>query len=123
MLIRTLLPPELKFKIYKIIISDLTTQKKNLMNELKLYHRIVNFSVPIQLLIISMLKKLYPELWPLTKRNINYLIDVYNLMKDCNCVHCKYITYHYILLFCYRYFPNLSFIRYHIFYMKPGFKY
>jgi hypothetical protein len=60
-------------KLYKIIISDLTTQKKNLMNELKLYHRIVNFSVPIQLLIISMLKKLYPELWPLTKRNINYL--------------------------------------------------
>jgi hypothetical protein len=52
------------------------------MNELKLYHRIANFSVPIQLLIISMLKKLYPELWPLTKRNINYLIDVYNLINE-----------------------------------------
>ena len=57
MIIRTLLPPELKCKIYKIIVSDLTTQKKNLMNELKLYHRIANFSVPIQLLIIGMLKK------------------------------------------------------------------
>ena len=75
MLIRNLLSPELKCKIYKIIVSDLTTQKKNLMNELKLYHRIANFSVPIQLLIIRMLNKLYPELWPLTKRNSNYLIQ------------------------------------------------
>jgi hypothetical protein len=123
MLIRALLPPELKCKIYKIIVSDLPTQKKNLMNELKLYHKIGNFSVPIQLLIISMLKQLYPELWSLTKRNINYLIDVYNLMKDCNCFHSKYITYPYILLLSYIYFPNFSIIRYHIFYMKPGFKY
>ena len=117
MLIRALLPPELKCKIYKIIVSDLTTQKKNLMNELKLYRKIANFSVPIQLLIISMLKQLYPELWPLTKRNINYLIDVYNLMKDCNCFHSKYINYPYIRLFSYRYFPNVSFIKIHIFYL------
>lgn len=123
MLIRTLLPPELQYKIYKIIVSDLTVQKKNLMNELKLYHRIGNFSIPIQLLIINMLKKLYPDLWPLTKRNMNYLIDVYNLMEDCNCFHCRYITFPFRLLFRYRNFPDLSFIRYHIFYLHAGFKY
>ena len=58
MLIRTLLLPELKYKMYKIIVSDLTVQKKNLMNEIKLYHRIDNFSIPIQILIINMLKKI-----------------------------------------------------------------
>ena len=42
-IVRILLPPELKCNIYKIIVSDLTTQKKNLMNELKLYHIIANF--------------------------------------------------------------------------------
>jgi hypothetical protein len=88
------------------------------MNELKLYHRLGNFSIQIQLLIINVLKKLYPDLWPLTKRNVNYLVDVYNLMEDCSCFHCRYITYPYSLLFRYRDFPNLSFIRYHIFYMQ-----
>jgi hypothetical protein len=82
------------------------------MNELKLYHRLGNFSIQIQLLIINVLKKLYPDLWPLTKRNINYLVNVYNLMEDCNCFHCRYITYPYSLLFRYRDFPNLSFIWY-----------
>jgi hypothetical protein len=43
--------------IYKDLVSDQTTQKKDLMNELKLYHRIGNFSIQIQLLIIKMLKK------------------------------------------------------------------
>jgi hypothetical protein len=56
MLIRTL-QPELKCKIYKNFVCDQTAQKKNLMNELKLYHRIGNFSIQIQLLIIKMLKK------------------------------------------------------------------
>ena len=107
MIIRTLLPPELKCKINKNSVSNRTAQKKNLMNELKSYHRIDNFSTPIQLLIMSMLKKWYPELWSLTKGNINYLIDVYNLMKDCNCFHCKYITHPYIPLLSYRYFPTL----------------
>jgi hypothetical protein len=88
------------------------------MNELKLYHRLGNFSIQIQLLIINILKNLYPDLWPLTKRNINYLVDVYNLMEDCSCFHCRYITYPYSLLFRYGDFPNLSFIRYHIFYMQ-----
>ena len=60
---------------------------------------------------------MYPDWWSLTDRNIDYLVDVYNLMKDCNCFHCIYITYPYSLLFRYRDFPNLSFIRYHIFYM------
>jgi len=55
MLIRTL-PPELKCKIYKNRVSDQTAQKKNLMNELKLYHRLGNFSIQIQLLIINVLK-------------------------------------------------------------------
>ena len=105
-IVRILLPPELTCNIYRIIVSDLTTQKKNLMNELKLYHIIANFSVPIQLLAISMSKKLYPELWPLTKGNINHLIDLYNLMKDCNCFHCIHITNPYILLFSYIYSPN-----------------
>jgi hypothetical protein len=50
------------------------------MNELKLYHRIGNFSIQVQLLIINMLRKLYPDLWPLTDRNIVYLVD---LMEDC----------------------------------------
>jgi hypothetical protein len=36
---------------------------------------------------------MYPDLWPLTDRNIAYLVDVYNLMKDCNCFHCRYITF------------------------------
>jgi hypothetical protein len=61
--------------IYKDLVSDQTTQK-DLMNELKLYHRIGNFSIQIQLLIIKMLKKIYPNLWPLTDRNIDYLVDV-----------------------------------------------
>jgi hypothetical protein len=73
-LIRTL-PTELKCMIYKDLVSDQTTQK-DLMNELKLYHRIGNFSIQIQLLIIKMLKKIYPNLWPLTDRNIDYLVDV-----------------------------------------------
>jgi hypothetical protein len=96
MLIRTL-PPELKCKIYKNLVCDQTAQKKNLMNELKLYHRIGNFSIQIQLLIIKMITKIYPNLWPLTDRNIDYLVDVYNLMKDCNCFHCRYITFPYTL--------------------------
>ena len=87
------------------------------MNELKLYHRIGNFSIQIQLLIIKMLKKIYPNLWPLTDRNIDYLVDVYNLMKDCNCFHCRYITFPYTLLFVYKDYPNFTFIRYHIFYL------
>ena len=33
MLIRTLLPPKLKYKIYKNIVSNHTAQKKNLMND------------------------------------------------------------------------------------------
>ena len=45
--------------IYKDLISDQTTQKKDLMNELKLYHKIGNFSIQIQLLISNMLNKLY----------------------------------------------------------------
>jgi hypothetical protein len=114
-LIRTL-PTELKCMIYKDLVSDQTTQK-DLMNELKLYHRIGNFSIQIQLLIIKMLKKIYPNLWPLTDRNIDYLVDVYNLMKDCNCFHCRYITFPYTLLIVYKDYPNFTFIRYHIFYL------
>ena len=117
MLIRTL-PPELKCKIYKNLVSDQTAQKKNLMNELKLYHRIGNFSIQVQLLIINMLRKLYPDLWPLTDRNIVYLVDEYNLMEDCSCFHCRYITFPYTLLFCYKDYPNFTFIRYHIFYLQ-----
>ena len=61
---------------------------------------------------------MYPDLWPLTDRNIAYLVDVYNLMKDCNCFHCRYITFPYSLLFHYKYYPNFTFIRYHIFYLQ-----
>ena len=43
--------------IYNDLVSDQTTQKKDMMNELKLYHRIGNFSIQIQLLITKMLKK------------------------------------------------------------------
>ena len=117
MLIRTL-PPELKCKIYKNLVSDPTAQKKNLMNELKLYHRIGNFSIKVQLLIINMLRKLYPDLWPLTDRNIDYLVDAYNLMEDCSCFHCRYITFLYTLLFHYKNYPNFTCIRYHIFYLQ-----
>ena len=113
MLIRTL-PPELRCKIYKNLVSDQTAQKKNLMNELKLYHRIGNFSIQVQHLIINMLRKLYPDLWPLTDRNIVYLVDEYNLMEDCRCFHCRYITFPYTLLFRYKDYPNFTFIRYHI---------
>ena len=47
-----------------------------------------------------MLNKMYPDLWPLTDSNIDYLVDVYNLMKDCNCFcfHCRYITFPYTFL-------------------------
>jgi hypothetical protein len=80
-----------KRKIWKVSVAT----KEELDEWIKIYHIIANFSVPIQLLIIRMLTHLYPELWPLTKRNINYLRDVYNWMKECHCVHCKYITYPY----------------------------
>ena len=66
MLIRTL-PTELNCMINKDLVSDQTTQKNDLMNELKLYHRIGNFSIQIKLLIIKMLKKMYPDLWPLIR--------------------------------------------------------
>jgi hypothetical protein len=84
-----MLPPELKCNIYKNLVSDQTAQKKNLMNELKLYHRIDNFSIQIHLLIINMLKRLYHDLWPLTDSNIYYLVDAYNLMEDCSFFHCR----------------------------------
>ena len=88
MLIR-MLPSELKCNIYKNLVSGQTAQKKNLMNELKLYHRIDNFSIQIHLLIINMLKRLYHDLWPLTDSNIYYLVDAYNLMEDCSFFHCR----------------------------------
>jgi hypothetical protein len=88
MLIR-MLPSELKCNIYKNLVSGQTAQKKNLMNELKLYHRIDNFSIQIHLLIINMLKRLYHDLWHLIDSNIDYLVDAYNLMEDCSCCHCR----------------------------------
>jgi hypothetical protein len=77
--------------MYEVFISTNVCDSDNTKEELDEWIKIISqnwqFLCTNSTFNYKHVKKLYSELWPLTKRNISHLIDVYNLMKDCNCFH------------------------------------